>query len=495
MSKRLENSLSFIFNGIIIIGIVMATINLFNNRSLWIDEAMLSKNIVDLSFTKLLEPLEYYFQMAPVGFLMVEKLFYSLMPPNEITLRLFPFICSLCSLFILDKIFSSITLNKIIRRFGIAFMSISYYNIYYATEVKQYMTELLGSLIIMYLFIIYRNNKLQCSLLVLGMTGVAFIAFANIAVIILFVIGCLLILESYFKDRKIKKEHLFLSSSWAIAFSVYYFVFYFNHPSEGYMMNYWKNADGFVPYNIFSTTFLRSSYNKFISIISLTGQGYKLVPLMILGAIFLLRKSKVLSLLFLAPICVHGVLTYFKMYPLIPRLILYFLPVLIILTSLGFQYLLEKFNKRSTLIYICMFLLLCYNLHAYSKWGFPIQRQEIKKVMAHLNERINEDDEIMIYHTSAPAYLFYKDQFENLHNTNAEEVFIENHKNDWNLYINYANELEENVWLLVSEANWVLNADKKSELDIIIDRIFDKGYCEKEHIKSFGVDLYRYELQ
>lgn len=142
-----------------------------------------------------------------------------------------------------------------------------------------------------------------------------------------------------------------------------------------------------------------------------------------------------------------------------------------------------------------MFLLLLYNLFAYTKWGFPIQRQEIKKVMAHLNERIDEDDEILIYHTSTPAYVFYKDQFENLDRINAKEVFIGNHKNDWNLYINYTKELDENVWLLVSEANWVLNADRKSELDMIIDQIIDKGYIEKEHVKSFGVDLYRYELE
>ncbi|MCB0647529.1 MAG: glycosyltransferase family 39 protein [Saprospiraceae bacterium] len=473
----------------------MSIINLATNRSLWIDEAMLAQNIVSLSFAQLFEPLRYYYQMAPIGFLLVEKLFYSLIHSNELTLRLFPFICSMCSLFVLGKIFTLITANKTIRLFGLAFMAISYYNIYYAAEVKQYMTELLGSLVMIYLYLIYRKKRPNYPLVILGISGTIFILFANIAVIILFVIGILLIVEGYANEKKIDKERLLVITTWALAFSAYYILFYFNHPSEAYMKNFWKNVDGFFPYNIFSTSFLRSCYNKFVSVISLTGQGYKLIPLMVLGVLFLWRKSKVLSFLLLAPILVHAAMAYLKLYPIFPRLILYFLPVLLILTSLGFQYLLEKFIKLSNVIYSLMFLLLLYNLFAYTKWGFPIQRQEIKKVMAHLNERIDEDDEILIYHTSTPAYVFYKDQFENLDHINAKEVFIGNHKNDWNLYLNYTKELDENVWLLVSEANWVLNADRKSELDMIIDQIIDKGYIEKDHVKSFGVDLYRYELE
>ena len=473
----------------------MSIINLSNNRSLWIDEAMLAQNIVSLSFAQLFDPLEYYYQMAPIGFLLVEKLFYSMLLPHELTLRLFPFICSMCSLYVLNKIFALITTNKIVRLFGVAFMAISYYNIYYAAEVKQYMAELLGSLVLIYLYLNYRNNRLHYPTAILGISGTVFITFANIAVIMLFVIGSLLMVEGYINEKKIKKELLLVITTWGLAFSTYYIFFYFNHPSEAYMKNFWKNVDGFFPYNIFSTTFLRSCYNKFVSVISLTGQGYKLVPFMILGIIYLWRQSKVLSYLFLAPIIVHAAMAYLKLYPIFPRLILYFLPVLIILTSMGFQYLLEKFNKRSTLIYSTMFLLLLYNLYAYSNWGFPIQRQEIKEVMAHLNDRIKKTDEILVYHTSSPAYIFYKDQFEKLDNMNAKEVFIENHKNDWSLYLNYTNELDENIWLLVSEANWVLNSDRKSELDIIIDRIIDKGYIEKEHVKSFGVDLYRYELE
>jgi hypothetical protein len=70
-------------------GIVIRVYHYLVNRSLWLDEAMLSNNIIDRSFSQLLEPLDKL-QIAPIGFLFTQKVAVLFLGTNEYALRLFP---------------------------------------------------------------------------------------------------------------------------------------------------------------------------------------------------------------------------------------------------------------------------------------------------------------------------------------------------------------------------------------------------------------------
>jgi asparagine N-glycosylation enzyme membrane subunit Stt3 len=60
---------------------------------------MLALNIVNRGFADLFKPLEYD-QGAPIGFLLVEKIFNLFLGRNEYALRLFPLILGLLSLWL-----------------------------------------------------------------------------------------------------------------------------------------------------------------------------------------------------------------------------------------------------------------------------------------------------------------------------------------------------------------------------------------------------------
>ena len=83
---------------IIAFGIVLRLIQYLANRSLWVDEAALASSIVTRTYRGLLQPLDYY-QSAPTGFLMVERFFVELFGNSEYSLRLFPLLAWISSLF------------------------------------------------------------------------------------------------------------------------------------------------------------------------------------------------------------------------------------------------------------------------------------------------------------------------------------------------------------------------------------------------------------
>ena len=83
--------------GILIFGAILRLRQYFSGRSLWADEAMLALNIVNRNFAQLFQPLEYD-QGAPLGFLLVEKLFNTLFGRHELVLRFFPLLAGLASL-------------------------------------------------------------------------------------------------------------------------------------------------------------------------------------------------------------------------------------------------------------------------------------------------------------------------------------------------------------------------------------------------------------
>ncbi|GAH86273.1 unnamed protein product, partial [marine sediment metagenome] len=152
------------------IGIGIRLRNYFFNRALWLDEATLSLNIVNRDYLQLLKPLDTL-QVAPIGFLFVEKFFVSIFGTNEFALRLFPLIAGILSLFFFYSVARKFT-NKFIALFGLLFFVFGYYLIYYSTEVKQYEIDVLVFLLCFnFIYLIDHSYKGIQKYLVSGLIG------------------------------------------------------------------------------------------------------------------------------------------------------------------------------------------------------------------------------------------------------------------------------------------------------------------------------------
>ena len=124
---------------LILSGMILRIRQYLTGRSLWVDEAMLALNIVERDFAGMFQPLEYD-QGAPVGFLLVEKLFNVILGKHEFALRLFPLLAGLASLWLFYLL-----LRRITRGPGLlvplALFALNPRLIYYSSEVKQYILD------------------------------------------------------------------------------------------------------------------------------------------------------------------------------------------------------------------------------------------------------------------------------------------------------------------------------------------------------------------
>src|SRR6266566_3686397 len=82
---------------LIAFGFLLRIARYLANRSLWLDEVLLARNILDRSFFGLLAPLDLN-QGAPVGFLMLQKLAVSALGGSEYALRFVPLLAGIISL-------------------------------------------------------------------------------------------------------------------------------------------------------------------------------------------------------------------------------------------------------------------------------------------------------------------------------------------------------------------------------------------------------------
>ena len=119
------------------------------NRSLWFDEALLALNLSGRSFAELLQPLDYN-QSAPLGFLLLQKTLISLLGNRDYWLRLIPLLAGLSSL----PLFY-LTARRFLRPAAVQVVlwlfALSPPLIYYSSECKQYSSDVLIALLLIWL--------------------------------------------------------------------------------------------------------------------------------------------------------------------------------------------------------------------------------------------------------------------------------------------------------------------------------------------------------
>ncbi len=139
------------------LGVLARLIRYYLCFPLWDDESFLCVNFINRSYAQLLLPLDYH-QVAPILFLWIERAIVQLLGFSEYALRLFPFVCSIASLFLFRRVAEKLLTGPAVL-FAVAIFAVSYPGIRYAAEAKPYCTDMMTSLVMLSLVVQWQQQR------------------------------------------------------------------------------------------------------------------------------------------------------------------------------------------------------------------------------------------------------------------------------------------------------------------------------------------------
>ena len=471
---------------LILSGISIRIYHYLVNRSLWLDEALLSNSIISSDFAGLLEPLDNR-QIAPIGFLFAQKISVIIFGENEFALRLFPLLCGILSLPFFYLLLKRLTDEKMVIP-GLILFVFGKYLLYFSHEAKQYNLDVLFYSIVIYFF--YLKDLAKDSYLKLiakGILGGLLIWFSHITIIFLVSIGSLLFIEALVKKdlEKIKKLLVPISIG-TISIGLNYFLFLRGNSNETIQITAFTSI-GYFPPNLFQLKNLSWFYTIIIHLIEYplgTTSGIFIFAFLLLGCFHIIKSKKYKILLMGFPIFVHFLLSCFRFYPFYGRFILYTTVFIIVVLIMGFDFLIHWMPRFG--FWISVIVILVFMCMPIKKCFKPFYFEEIKKPIAFIEKNESENDLLYVYSIATHSFKFYQKKYTlpenvimgNVYNFNTERYNMELEK--------MAQSGEERVWLLFSHID-------KDQKQYFIDKTCQIGTLKSSY-EAKGASAYLFEI-
>jgi hypothetical protein len=133
--------------GFVALGVALRLFRYGRNFPLWGDESFVAVNFIARGYRDLLQPLEYG-QICPVLFLWIERFAVNHLGFSEWSLRLFPLICGVASVWLFRHVAVAVV-QGLPLLLAVAIFAVSFHPIRHAAEVKPYASDLLVALVLL----------------------------------------------------------------------------------------------------------------------------------------------------------------------------------------------------------------------------------------------------------------------------------------------------------------------------------------------------------
>ncbi len=493
--QRVLRHLPLVF---ISLGIALRIFQYIPDISLWLDESCLSLNIVNRSYSELLEPLDKQ-QAAPVGFLFIEKLMVQLLGSNEYALRLFPFICGIISIFLFYSVAKHF-INKDGAIIALGLFALSPTLINYSANVKQYSSDVAVGLLLYVSTVYFLSHRSKSShTAFFGIVGAAAVWISHPSIFILAGIGVTLAVFYLVKKEWTETGRLLVVCSiWLLSFIVYYSVSLVHSSTViENMQRDWSLS--FMPLPPFSLRDFKWFFTAFLHIFQKPGGFLFMYGIaafaFLIGSVSMFLRSRQGFFVLMSPVLITLLASGFHLYPFWGRLLLFIVPSVLILVAEGAGHLREKISPGSAIIGVIFTgLLFAYpvfsagrNLVTHDVYRIlPVE--DIKPVMRHVKENKRDGDILYIYRHSRCAFKYYAERF-----GFASDEYIEGVSSEYGdgVYIQEINRLRGNsrVWLVFSHIGRK-GAKERNLYLYYLDSIGKKT----KYFKSDGAEVYLYDL-
>jgi hypothetical protein len=423
---------------IIALGISIRLFHFFYNRSFWTDEAYLGNSLIRMDFLELIKPPLEYEQKAPVGFLWLSRLAILLFGKGEMALRLVPLLSGIISLLVFKKV-ANYFLKPVAFVIAMLVIALAPPLVYFSVEAKQYSTELLASIIVLYLFIRYKQQIDIKSLLIWGFWGAIIIWFSFSSIFML--AGMAIALSFNYLINK-NWKYLFWSilpfSMWLFSFAVNYFLFTYKFTDSEWLALWFKNRRSFMP---FPLTSLKDLNWFFITLHNMVHYAVGLcwvdtpdnapsaikalfrVPLVpviswAVGLILFFRKDRLFFWVLVFPFLLAMLASGLEKYPMYERLMLFLVPSIILFVARGCEKLMALLPKTNWRYVLPVLLLLGgltntgYMVANPSLLGRPNKNMTGRQALLYVNDRFQPGDMVYVYWNFQPVYRFYKEAYQ-----------------------------------------------------------------------------------
>jgi hypothetical protein len=450
---------------LIAIGIFLRLVQYLFPRSLWLDEAKLALNLVDRSYSRLLEPLGSH-QVSPIPFLMIEKFLIQTFGDSEYVLRLFPFLTGIASVFLFYKLAVQ-CLDKKAVPIALGLFALSDPLIYYCSELKQYSNDVTVALILYLLAFWIASKGLTFGRSVLfALAGAIAVWFSHPAVLVLAGVGTALALPSILKKEWPKAGQMaVVCLIWLLSFALFYFSSGAGSTQDAKLQSTWSRRDSFMPFPPTTPSDLLWFVDAFLLIFSRSMDFYLAdiaAVVFLAGCIFMYRDNKKSFFILLCPLFFTLLASGLKKYPFYDRLLLFLVPVMILFMAEGTKQIIAHSSLKPAVVGIPLLGVLFFHpvLSAAEYVLKPRVNEEIRPVMKYLSDHWQKGDPIYIYHHSRSPFRYYAPKY----GLDKEGyVKLEDFREGWFQMIEKANKFQGNprVWILFSHVNVRADGDEK----------------------------------
>ncbi len=381
------------------------------NRSFFLDEANLARNIAERSLGELVQPLHYE-QFAPLVFLWISKINALLLGNTEHALRLLPLLAGMAAILLFYQIAARLIPSLPARWLALWVFSFHTGLLRYATECKQYGTDVFAAVLAIWLALGQGQRPFGLKQAA-GWTflGLALIWFSMPVVFILSGVGLYWLF--IFWRKKDRKSLALVAASialWLAGFAVFFFTMLKQDAESDYLRQYhqpyflpllplsaedWKQWGGLLHQLLKSF----SGHTAVAQAIGLLG--------LLAAWMHWSRRRPELVLLFGVPLLTCLVASGLQYYSLISRLTLFLVPILLLTSAFGWHVLWEKAGPRLKAVVAACLVLMAGGHDTYRFFRQPYETDGLRQALAFVEARQQPADGLYLWKWAVPGYDFY----------------------------------------------------------------------------------------
>jgi hypothetical protein len=391
--------------------------------SLSIDEAALALNIIHRPLPELFRSLDYA-QVAPPGFLAIEKAMVAIFGSSEYTLRLFPLISGLGALGIFLAV-ARRTLAGWSVAFAVGLFALGVPFIYFASQVKQYSSDIALALLLLLLALdIYARGIHTSRMLLIAVTGAVAVWMSQTVLFVMAGIAVAFLVLYRKQEVGVRNRLLMGLSVWVLSGSAAALLAFSNLSSldREYFKAFWRV--GFMPFppeRVWDFLWIPQQLTWVFGAFG-TGLGYLhgglsyrwsplFTAIMIFGLWGLWQTRREVALFLSLPVLATFVASAARLYPFSARLVSFLIPFMLICVAAGTHRLIKCLPHRVEFLNpVALAILGGAPLYTIAFALPPSRIQHLRPPLERLAERRQAGDLVYVYSGAELAFRYYAER-------------------------------------------------------------------------------------